>query len=167
MSAPNMTPLDQRLRDTEYMKFNNWGKILAYLKRQFDQWATAKLNDHGYKNFKMAYMPVLMNIGPEGTNNNELAKNARVTKQAMSKVAKELIGSGYIKAKTDATDKRSIIFMLTDKGKKLVIDARLSVKDLMDEYRSVVGHDEYDRTMQTLVKIVAYTDEKLTKEGNA
>lgn len=158
--------LDQKLKDTEFIKANSWGKILTYLKRQFDQWATLKLNQGGYRHFKMAYMPVLMNIKAEGTNNNELAKSARVTKQAMSKVAKELVEYGYIKTKTDPTDKRSTIFTLTDKGKKLVIEARLSVKDLMDEYRTMLGHEEYDRTLQVLLKIIEYTDEKLTRETN-
>lgn len=157
--------LDQQLRDTECLKAQSWGKILSYLKRQFDQWAAERLSQHGYKNFKIAYMPVLMNIKLEGTNNNELARNARVTKQAMSKVAKELNELGYIKSKVDPNDKRSMIFMLTDRGKKLVLEARLAVKDLMDEYREVFGHEEYDRTLQMLLKIIDYTDQKLEKDG--
>ncbi len=163
--SQNMS-LDQKLKDTEFIKVNSWGKILTHLKRQFDQWATLKLNQGGYKHFKMAHMPVLMNIKAEGTNNNDLAKSARVTKQAMSKVAKELVEYGYIKTKTDLSDKRSTIFMLTDKGKKLVIEARLCVKDLMDEYRTIIGSEEYDRTLQTLLRIIDYTDDKLKQEGN-
>jgi DNA-binding MarR family transcriptional regulator len=158
--------LDQKLKDTEFIKTNSWGKILTYLKRQFDQWATQKLTENGYKHFKIAYMPVLMNIKAEGTNNNELAKYARVTKQAMSKVAKELVDYGYIKTKTDPSDKRSTIFMLTDKGKKLVIEARCSVKDLMDEYRTVIGAEDFDRTLQVLLKIIDFTDEKLKGDSN-
>lgn len=157
--------LDQQLRDTECLKIKSWGKILSYLKRQFDQWATERLNQHGYKNFKMAYMPVIMNIKVEGTNNNELARNARVTKQAMSKVAKELYELGYIKTKVDPNDKRSTIFMLTERGKKLVVEARLAVKSLMDEYREVFGHEEYDRTIDMLMKIIDYTDQKLGEDG--
>ena len=157
--------LDQQLRDTECLKAESWGKILSYLKRQFDQWATERLSQHGYKNFKMAYMPVLMNIKLEGTNNNELARNARVTKQAMSKVAKELYELGYIKTKVDPSDKRSTIFMLTERGKKLVVEARLAVKELMDEYREVFGHEEYGHTLQMLLKIIDYTDQKLIREN--
>jgi DNA-binding MarR family transcriptional regulator len=155
--------LDQKLKDTEYIKAHSWGKIVTFMKRQFDQWATEKLTENGYSAFKMAYMPVLMNIKADGTNNNELAKVARVTKQAMSKVSRELIESGYIKTKTDPSDKRSTIFMLTEKGKKLVIEARLCVKDLMDEYRTVIGAEEYDRTVQTLLRILEYTDQKLQR----
>lgn len=153
--------LDQKIKDTDYIKIHSWGKILTYLKRQFDEWATNRLCNEGYKTFKMVYMPVLMNIKLEGTNNNDLAKLARVTKQAMSKVAKELQELGYIKTKTDPKDKRSTIFMLTDKGKKLVIEARLAVEGLTNEYRELLGQKEFDNLVVMLEKIIAYTDNKL------
>ncbi|RAV98795.1 MarR family winged helix-turn-helix transcriptional regulator [Pseudochryseolinea flava] len=156
--------LDQKLRDTEYLRTHSWGKLITLLKRQFDHWATLKLTENGYDEFKTGYMPVLMNISLDGTNNNELAKLARVTKQAMSKVSRELIDLGFIKTKTDPTDKRSTIFILTEKGKKLVIEARLCVKDLMDEYRILIGAEDYDKTLQTLLRILEYTDQKLQRE---
>lgn len=156
--------LDKKLKDTEYIKTHSWGKIVTYLKRQFDQWATEKLSAQGYNDFKMAYMPVLMNIKLEGTNNNDLAKTARVSKQAMSKVAKELQDLGYIKTKVDSKDKRSTIFMLTERGKKFVVEARLCVKDLMDEYRENIGKTEFDQAVQTLLAIMEYTDKKLASD---
>jgi DNA-binding MarR family transcriptional regulator len=159
---PLYGPLDQQLVDTEFIKVHSWGKIVTYLKRQFDFWTTEQLILHGYKNFKIAYMPVLMNVSVDGTNNNELAKRARVSKQAMSKVLKELSLHGYIKTKTDQTDKRSSIVMLTDKGKRFVIDARLCVKDLMDEYRKEIGKADFDETIQTLLKIIEFNDRKIS-----
>jgi DNA-binding MarR family transcriptional regulator len=80
-------------------------------------------------------------------------------------VAKELYELGFIKTKVDPNDKRSTIFMLTERGKKMVIEARLAVKALMDEYREVFGHEEYDRTIQLLLKIIDYTDQKLGEDG--
>jgi DNA-binding MarR family transcriptional regulator len=153
--------VDRKLKDPEYIKLYGWGKIISYLKRQFDFWANDQLGRRGYKHFKMAYMPVLMNISTdEGTSNNDLAKVCRVTKQAMSKVLKELTKYGYIKTKVDPLDKRSSIIMLTDKGKKFVIDARSCMKDLMQEYRDVIGAKDFDHTLQLLVKIIEYNDMK-------
>ena len=102
-----MKELDARLLESQKKKERNWGKILFHLKRQFDAWAVMELGKFGYDDFKMSYMPLLMNIHPEGITNNELAKKANVTKQAMSKVVKELVQSGYIKTETDGSDKRS------------------------------------------------------------
>jgi DNA-binding MarR family transcriptional regulator len=152
--------LDEKLLQTEYMKQQSWGKIVSYLKRQFDSWTTAQLAANGYKNFKTAHMPVLMNITIDGINNNELAKRARVSKQAMSKVLKELTVLGVVKTKTDPSDKRSSIVLLTDKGKKLVIDARLCVKSLMDDYRKEFGKEKFDQHMIFMTKLIEYNDER-------
>ncbi len=153
--------LDKQLEETEYIKRHNWGKALAFSKRQFDEWATRKLSGHGYADFKMAYMPVLMNIHPQGTNNNDLACHARVSKQAMSKVANELVRLGYIKSKSSKEDKRSIIFTLTDRGKRLVIQARLAMKELTDMYRKEFGKEEFDATVDLLFRIVEFTEQKI------
>src|SRR5450432_870164 len=118
-----MNAIDKKLIETEHIQKGNWVKLISVLKHQSHEWATARLCKEGYSDFKMVYMPVFMNIPPEGINNNDLAVHARVTKQAMSKVAKELQKLGYIKSKTDPRDKRSTIFMLTDRGKKMVVQA--------------------------------------------
>src|SRR5579871_4036935 len=116
--------LDSRFKDQDYILSCGWGKILAHLKKQFDQWAVDQLAQKGYKAFKITYMPVIMNIDPQGTNNNDLAVRSKVTKQAMSKVIKELQRSGYISSKTDPNDKRFTIFSLTAKGKNLIACAK-------------------------------------------
>lgn len=164
MKSLSKGSLDQQLADTAYIKEQNWGKILAMSKRQFDEWATRRLSAYGYEDFKMVYMPVLMNIKPEGTNNNELATYAKVTKQAMSKVAKELQQMGYIKAKVSAQDKRITIFSLTERGKKLVVEARLAVKELMDIYRKEFGITEFDQSLRLMQRIILFTDQELLKQ---
>jgi len=153
--------LDQRFQDKNYILSCGWGKILHHLRKQFDLWATERLALKGYKGFKMTYMPVIMNIDPSGTSNNDLALRAKVTKQAMSKVIKELQKSGYISSKTDPNDKRSTIFKLTSRGEGLIQGAKESVSDLMDEYRKLIGKKNYDVLLMQLVNIVEHMDKKL------
>jgi DNA-binding MarR family transcriptional regulator len=148
--------IDQRLQDTVFLNYCGWGKVLSHLKKHFDQWAIKQLTANGHKDFKIVYMPVIMNIDPEGTSNNDLALRAMVTKQAMSKVVKELQKLGYISAKTDPKDKRSIIFSLTKKGTKFVTKAKTCVRDLMDEYRSVVGKKSFDDLLQKMLILIQY-----------
>lgn len=155
-----MSTLDKKLKETEHIKARSWGKVISNVKRQFDHWALQSLFVHGYSDFKMSHMPFIMNIAPEGTNNNDLAKRARVTKQAMSKVAKEMQELGYVEARTDDKDKRSTIFFLTEKGKKFVIAARLCVHDLTEEYRQLVGKAKFESMIDTLEAIIAYNDTK-------
>jgi DNA-binding MarR family transcriptional regulator len=121
-------------------------------------WAEERLRREGHEDFKMVYMPVIMNISPHGTNNRELAKHCRVTKQAMSKVAKELQQLGYIRSKIDPADKRSAIFSLTDRGKKLVVRALECVDDISNQYRKLVGVENFEQATVTLKKILDYND---------
>jgi DNA-binding MarR family transcriptional regulator len=156
-----MNALDKQLIETEHVKSRNWVKLISILKHQFNEWATVSLANEGFDDFKMVYMPVLMNISPEGTNNTELASHARVTKQAMSKVAQELQKLGYIKSKADPRDKRSTTIMLTDRGKRLVIRVRLSICSLTDEYRAMFKTADFDKATEILKKIIEYNDQVL------
>ncbi|MEO7990976.1 MAG: MarR family winged helix-turn-helix transcriptional regulator [Chryseolinea sp.] len=150
--------LDIILRETEHIKVRSWGKVLSYLRRQFEAWTTDELSSHGYSDFSMAHMPLIMNIKPEGTNNNELAAIAKISKQAMSKVVKDLLQKGYIETKTDAADKRSTIISLTEKGKRFVIKARYCVQALTQEYQDLLGKKEYEHMIDNLMKIMAYNE---------
>ncbi|SHG72636.1 DNA-binding transcriptional regulator, MarR family [Chryseolinea serpens] len=156
-----MNALDKQLIETEHVKTGNWVKLISILKHQFNEWATAALAKEGFDDFKMVYMPVLMNISPEGSNNTELASHARVTKQAMSKVAQELQKLGYIKAKADPRDKRSTTITLTDRGKRLVIKVRLSICSLTEEYRGMFKAADFDKATEILKKIIEYNDQEL------
>lgn len=153
--------LDHIFKNVDYIQSCGWGKILSHLKKQFDRWAVERLAQKGYKGFKMTYMPVIMNIDLNGTNNNDLAVRAKVTKQAMSKVIKELQELGYISSKTDPNDKRSTIFRLTSKGNNFILCARETVGELMDEYRKLMGKKNFDGLLWQLVSIIEHMDKKL------
>lgn len=153
--------LDKELAEVSLLPSQNWGKALSISKKQFDEWTISQLAAQGYGHFKVSYMPVLVNIGPDGMGNKELAQRARVTKQAMSKVLKELLDYGYISSKPSKEDKRNAIISLTDKGKKLVIASRQCMRQLMDEYRSVFGKKEFDDLLLMLHRMIEYNDQKL------
>ena len=149
---------DKRLLEFQKEKQQSIGKLISHLKRHFDAWAMTEFCGHGDADFKMGYMP--LNIHPEGITNNELAKKARVTKQAMSKVVKELTEADYIASETDGNDKRSSIIYLTPKGKKLVLSARERVLTLENEYEKVLGKKELAQFKDMLLKLIDYHDSK-------
>jgi DNA-binding MarR family transcriptional regulator len=157
--------LDKKFKETECLKQNSYGRLLKILRLHFDAWVTEQLTARHHFEFKLAHMPFIMNISVDGINNNELARRARVTKQAMSKVSKELQELGYIQVNEDPKDKRNTIYTLTDRGKRFVIEARLCVKDLMDEHRGVVGKAKYDNMIQVMAQLVEYHDKKAYGEA--
>lgn len=152
---------DKRLLEFHQHKHKSVGKLISHLKRHFDAWAMTEFCEHGYTDFKMGYMPLIMNIRPEGITNNELAKKARVTKQAMSKVVRELTEADYITAETDGKDKRSSIIYLTPKGKQLVLAARDRVLDLEKTYEKLLGKKELLQFKEMLFKLIDYHDSKV------
>jgi DNA-binding MarR family transcriptional regulator len=153
--------LDQQLREYYAKKEFSWGKIVSQLKRQFDGWATAELVASGYSEFKMGYMTLLVHIQPEGTTNNELAKKAKITKQAMSKIVKELVELGYAEQKVHGQDKRSAVVFLTTKGKKLLISARQKVEVLEKEYEALLGEKKFTALKKSLAELISYHDQNL------
>jgi len=124
-----------------------------------------QFEEQGYPDMKIMYMPLLMNIYAEGITNNELAKRARVTKQAMSKIVKELIDLGFIDSRQDTIDKRSSIITLTTKGKKLVINARQRVAEKEAEYAKLVGDKKFEDLKEILIKLIQYKDLNCGKGG--
>ena len=152
--------IDRQLHEFQQPKYISVGKLISYLKRHFDAWAIAELTRHGYTDFKLAYMPLVMNIHPEGITNNELAKKAMVTKQAMSKVVNELAEAGYITTETDGSDRRSSIIYLTSRGKKLVLKTRTRLQELEKEYEQVLGKNELVQTKEMLQKLIDYHQSK-------
>lgn len=138
----------------------NIGRLLNMWKRYFDNWANEQLFEHGYSYFKMAYMPFIMNISNTGSTNNEIALKAKVTKQAMSKVVKELLQHGIIKIEKHADDKRASLIFLTPKGKKLVVDTKSCVIVLSEEYKEIVGTENFDIMIECMYKILQHHEAK-------
>lgn len=150
-----------KLDDSKFLQTLGWGKIIAILRKQSEQWSTKKLKSAGFKDFKTAYFPVIMNIDIEGTSNNELAVRARVTKQAMSKVLKDLQEKGYILAKTDVNDKRSTIYSLTARGKEFMKCANKTMSELMEDYRKEFGKKNFNDLVMQLVEVIKHNDKQL------
>ena len=152
--------LDRKLQDPEYVRMYGYAKIISVLKKQLDKWALENLRENGFKDFKIAYMPVIMNIDLHGTRNFDLAMCAKMTKQAMSKLVKELQQKGYVAAKADENDKRGVVFTLTSRGKDFVNCARKSFSGLMNDYRKEFGKKDFDDLLFKLLNIIEYNDKK-------
>lgn len=154
------TETDRKLLEFYQTKHRSIAKLIGHLRKHLDAWAMNEFAVHGYTDFKIGYMPFLMNIHPDGITNNELAKKAKVTKQAMSKVVNELSKADYIHTQTHGTDKRSSIIYLTAKGKKLVLAVRERVLDLEKEYESILGKQKFTALKDMLTRLVEHHDRK-------
>ena len=150
------SPLDEKLQECIAQRRNLLIRAVNLLKKDMDNRLTESLQQKGYADFKMGDMVLIANIAPEGIINNELAKKAHITKQAMSKVVKNLEGAGYIVTRKHENDNRATVIFLSDKGKELVIAATESVLEIERYYAGLVGEADLNTAKGTLIRLVDF-----------
>lgn len=146
--------LDEQLQQHLAQRQQSLIRMLGLLKKDMDCRIMQKLQQKGYNNFKLGDLVLIVNIDPQGIINNELARKARITKQAMSKVVKNLEAGGFIHTSKHANDARAAIISLTDEGKKLIICAAESFQEIQEEYTHIVGQEDADALRHILRKLV-------------
>ncbi|MGX5817836.1 MarR family winged helix-turn-helix transcriptional regulator [Chitinophaga lutea] len=146
--------LDEKLAIVAAGRNRSLIRLLSIVKKDLDARLTEKMLQMGY-DFRIGDMVLLVNISPEGTINNELAKKARITKQAMSKVVKNLESAGYINTRKHETDNRATVIFLSDKGKQLVLDASACIQEIQQYYTSIIGESDVEVLRDILFRLVA------------
>ena len=156
---------DAELRALLALRQKSWGKIVFHLKKKYEDWLIQQLTAKGYPHFKMSYMQLLMYIETDGSISNDLAIQANITRQAMSKVVKELEEEGFIVAKEYSEDKRVSRLFLTKKGKVLMYEILKCLDTLTKEYKEVIGNEKFETALQAFIDILEYHDSNLLKEN--
>ncbi|MFY0253630.1 MarR family winged helix-turn-helix transcriptional regulator [Chitinophaga sp. 30R24] len=128
-------------------------RLINQFKKDIDLRISQKIQERGYKNFKLGDMVLLVYIDPHGTINNDLARKARISKQAMSKVVKSLEAENYIATRKHDTDNRASIIFLTEKGKAFMINVYEAVDEIHDFYASIIGNERFQQLRDTLKQL--------------
>lgn len=147
-------PIDLKLQACMQKRPRSLLRLLSITKKDMDWRLTEKLQERGYPDFKLGDMVLLANIQPEGTINNDLAKKARISKQAMSKVVKNLEAAGYILTRKHEKDNRAMVIFLSEKGKELMITVSECVDEVQEVYIGVIGEAETEALKNTLIKLI-------------
>ena len=90
------------------------GLYITY--RHFNEWAEKKWKEDGWGDLRPEHLRLISIISLEQVNNNELAKRARVSKQAMSKMVNDLEQQGFVDIIHDPNDSRAKIISISNKG---------------------------------------------------
>lgn len=161
-----MKDLDKELEKTKTLTACSWAKAVSKLKKNLDAWTTEQLLDNAVNDFKLAYMPLIMNIDTDGVTNTELARRAGITKQGMSQVVQELEEKKYIKIESNPGDKRSSIIRLTEKGKAFVLTSRTCQKNLHTELQKVLGKARFDMVIEAMYEVIDYHEDLNRKKND-
>ena len=99
-------------------------RITRQTARYFTHAITDGLTLKGHHKLSARHLHVLENLSIEGTNIVSLAQRVGVTKQAMSKLVKEVADAKYVSLETDKADTRAIIVKPTEQGWLLIEDIK-------------------------------------------
>lgn len=117
--------------------------------------------ERGYPDFKPHYIGVLSNIGPDGTTSVEISRCIWITKQAVSKLVKEMEAIGYITYKPHHSDGRANMIHLTEKGKDLMLFSQQMSEELKAEMIGVVGEENVAHLIDTLSILMKDAEPKM------
>jgi DNA-binding MarR family transcriptional regulator len=81
-------------------------------------------------------------LDPGGTHVAELARRARMTRQAMGELVEDLERLGYVERRPDPADRRAKLVMLTTKGEAALRDGIAAVADLEARWAACLGERE-------------------------
>src|SRR5688572_12847907 len=87
-----------------------------------------ELEERGYPDARPGHAVVFLNIDKRsGTRLTELARRARMTKQAMMLLVDDLESRGYVRRVPDQEDARAKVVRLTARGRNFAAEASRSV----------------------------------------
>jgi DNA-binding MarR family transcriptional regulator len=107
----------------------------------------------GHPGLKLSFGQVLTQIGPHGGRIQQMAATHDVSKQAISVIAAELEGLGYLQRLADPKDARQIVLQFTGRGQELIADSVASVDQLEGEFAAIVGKAALKRMNNTLYEL--------------
>ena len=155
--------LDERLVEFEIKHKNNWQHLIFNLRKHMDYWNVKHVKNPSGQ-LKHSYLPILFNIGVNGTTATRIGRRSMLIKQNLSRTIKELEGKGMVVARKN-NDKRSDRLDLTTEAKEIVLAGHMELEQLQDSYKKIVGEDDWMIATNVLLKIIAY-HESLIKSNH-
>ncbi|MEZ4804525.1 MAG: MarR family winged helix-turn-helix transcriptional regulator [Bacteroidia bacterium] len=117
------------------------------MRRKLDAQIEAEVQYRGFGFFKASFLPIFLLLYKEGNTTVNIAERCGVTKQATSKLVLEMIELGLLKTQVNKEDRRSSIVLLSAKGKRMATEVRKCLHRLSENYKTLMGKDEYDKMM--------------------
>ncbi len=115
----------------------------------FEQYARA-----GYGEVRLMHSAILRYLPPEGCRVTELARQARMTKQAAGYLVDSLVQHGYLERLPDPADGRAQIVRRTAKGWELYRLAQQTVQQIQEEWIQVYGEENMQHLLTLLCDLV-------------
>jgi len=130
------------------------GVLFHRARRTLDDEVIAALAAAGYDNLRNAHDAVFSFMPQSGTRLTELARRARITKQSMGELVRELEAMGYVERVPDPSDGRAQIIRYTERGRRADAVGVQAIADLEKRWARAVGKGRMSDLRATLETIV-------------
>lgn len=135
-------------------KRESFGRQIYFLYRYLVVWEDDTLPSLGLKNMGPSHIHLLFTIGLDGVSNSEMARRAKVSKQAMSKLVKEMLKHELITIKHNEQDSRCNIISLTDKGAAALIKIWSLNRQLSANFEKLLGKAKSKKLLSLMAELV-------------
>ena len=141
-------------RKEQKIDFQVTGRLLINAFRAFEKKLLHELQQLSFSDITLSHLNVIRHLNPEGMKLIELANDAALSKQAISKICSNLAHKGYIEIINDNNDGRAKVVRFTQKGIRLVDTAVDITREIESQYRSNLGDKDYEQLHDSLQKLL-------------
>ena len=162
--------LDKRRKEKleSYMlkKKTNLCRHIYITYRYFNEWAQKQWIEDGWENIRPEHLRLISILGTDVVNNNELAKRARVSKQAMSKMVNDLESHGFVDVEPDPNDSRARIISISNNGLEFLEYFQNSSKVMNKQFEDILSKEKAEKLLSLLSELTEGILELERKEEN-
>lgn len=125
----------------------------------------AGLREAGFEDVLPAHLGVFQHPGPDGVRPGVLAARNQASKQAMNHLLRQLEEAGYLVRRPHATDRRTRVVKLTDRGWRALEVIRLVAVELEQCWADALGEELYRSVRHGLACLERTLEESLSADG--
>ncbi|HFE37411.1 MAG TPA: hypothetical protein ENK06_03190 [Gammaproteobacteria bacterium] len=129
------------------------GRLLINAFRAFERELLNRLQSQGFDDVTLSHLNVIRHLNPEGMRLIELAHDATLSKQAITKITQNLKQKAYIIISNDPEDGRAKMIYFSPRGTALVKTAISITQAIESEYLETLGKPQFKslrKSLQTL-----------------
>lgn len=125
----------------------------------------AGLREAGFDDVLPAHLGVFQHPGPDGVRPGVLAARNQASKQAMNHLLRQLEEAGYLVRRPHATDRRTRVVKLTDRGWRALEVIRNVAVELEQCWADALGEELYRSVRHGLACLERTLEESLSADG--
>jgi len=152
MSIKNRTEFSSE-NELEYLRQTNLGRLIDDLHFFFESQALGYLREENYPMIKSADAHVMRTMRLEGSRITDMARQAGISKQAMSKLVQGFVEHGFLAWLNDPKDRRNRIVSVTDEGRDLLSSGLRALRAAEKDIAEIIGETETEKFRQLLLKV--------------